>query len=118
MIACLVDKGLLKYEEKIASYWPEFAQNGKENVKLEDVLRHESGLANFNAHVHKNEHLLRENIKKNAIGRVIEKCALSFPKLPLDSVQTKREYHAATRGFILNEVVRRVDPKQRYVSIF
>jgi len=24
----------------LSRYWPEFAQNGKENIKIEDVLRH------------------------------------------------------------------------------
>ena len=38
-IACLVDKGHLDYGEKVSKYWPEFAQNGKEEVKVCDVLR-------------------------------------------------------------------------------
>ena len=46
-VATLFDKGLFNYEDTIAKYWPEFAQNGKENVKICDVLRHESGLAYF-----------------------------------------------------------------------
>ena len=118
MIGLLVDKGFLSYEEKVSSYWPEFGKNGKEDITLKDILRHESGLAKFKDQVHKNEDLLRENIKKNSIGNVIEKCVPEFPKSSLDTIETKREYHAATRGFILNEIVRRVDPKQRYVRIF
>ena len=114
VIAMLVDKGLLKYEEKVAHYWPEFAQNGKSDIKLEDVLRHESGLARFNGVVHQPEDILRENIKKNSIGSVIEKCAPVFPNSG-KSTGSNREYHAATRGFILNEIVRRVDPKKRYL---
>ena len=46
-MATLFDKGLFNYEDTIAKYWPEFAQSGKENVKICDVLRHESGLAHF-----------------------------------------------------------------------
>merc|ERR1739844_100464 len=42
-MATLFDKGLFQYEDTIAKYWPEFAQNGKANVKICDVLRHESG---------------------------------------------------------------------------
>ena len=38
-IALLVDKGLLDYGEKISKYWPEFAQNGKEDIRVCDVLR-------------------------------------------------------------------------------
>ena len=108
----LVNKGLLKYEEKISFYWPEFAKNGKGELTLEDVLRHESGLAQFNGHVHKHEDILRENIKNNAMGSVIENCAPVFPSSD-GTKESKREYHAATRGFILNEIIRRVDPQKR-----
>lgn len=44
LIAVMVDQGLLDYNEKVAKYWPEFAQNGKENITVADVMRHESGL--------------------------------------------------------------------------
>jgi CubicO group peptidase (beta-lactamase class C family) len=44
LIAVLRDKGLISYDEKVSTYWPEFAQNGKENVTISDVLRHEAGL--------------------------------------------------------------------------
>jgi CubicO group peptidase (beta-lactamase class C family) len=39
-IACMVDKGVLDYDEKVSKYWPEFAQNGKDQLKLCDVLRY------------------------------------------------------------------------------
>ncbi len=39
LIACQVDRGLLDYDEKVATYWPDFAKNGKEDIKLCDVLR-------------------------------------------------------------------------------
>ena len=113
VVAMLVDKGLLNYEEKVSFYWPEFGKNEKGDLKLEDVLRHESGLARFNGHVHKHEDILRENIKKNSIGSVIENCVPSFPSSSNDCGVSKREYHAATRGFILNEIIRRVDPQKR-----
>jgi CubicO group peptidase (beta-lactamase class C family) len=45
--AMLVDQGLLGFNDKVSKHWPEFAQNGKENIKVCDVLRHESGLAWF-----------------------------------------------------------------------
>ena len=40
-MAVLVDKGLLDYDRTVASYWPEFAQNGKENVTVRTLLNHE-----------------------------------------------------------------------------
>ena len=45
LMAILVDQGLIEYEKPVAEYWPEFAQNGKENITVEEVLRHEAGLA-------------------------------------------------------------------------
>ena len=44
-VAALVDQGIVAYEDKVAKVWPEFAKNGKENVTLQEVLRHEAGLA-------------------------------------------------------------------------
>lgn len=43
----LVDRGLLSYEDKVAMHWPDFAQGGKENITISDVLRHEGGLPYF-----------------------------------------------------------------------
>ncbi len=43
-IAILVERGQLSYDDKIAKFFPEFAQNGKENVTTRDCLTHVSGL--------------------------------------------------------------------------
>ncbi len=39
----LADKGLLDYDQKVSHYWPEFAQNGKENVTVRMLLHHQVG---------------------------------------------------------------------------
>ena len=105
-MACMVDKGVLDYDEKVSKYWPEFARNGKQNIRVCDVLRHEAGLVNFVREIEP-EQLSRKSIKKNEIGKIIED---STPVYPPD---TKRSYHALTRGCILNEIFRRVEPKKR-----
>lgn len=46
-MAALVSKGLLRYDAHITDYWPEFGANGKEGLKIADLMRHEAGLANF-----------------------------------------------------------------------
>lgn len=43
----LVERGLLDLEENVAKYWPEFAANGKENVKVKHILSHTSGLSGW-----------------------------------------------------------------------
>lgn len=112
-VASLVSKGLMHYDAKITQYWPEFGANGKEGVTIADLMRHEAGLANFDTSLDM-EDLFTENIKRNAVGRVIEQHA-SAHGAPDGN---KREYHALTRGWIVNEVFRRVDPAGRTIGEF
>jgi CubicO group peptidase (beta-lactamase class C family) len=38
-------KGYIDYDERVCSYWPEFAQNGKENITVRQLLAHQAGLS-------------------------------------------------------------------------
>ncbi len=112
-VAALVDKGLLNYDARITEYWPEFGANGKEGVTVADLMRHEAGLANFDTSLDMQD-LFRENIKQNAIGRIIEQQSSRYASKD----GNKREYHALTRGWIVNELFRRVDPTGRTIGEF
>ena len=109
-IASLVDKGLLDYRAKIASYWPEFASNGKADLTVADLMRHEAGMAAFDTSLEPAD-LLTENLAQNRVGQIIEKHPLRYPK---DG--RRREYHAITRGWIANELFRRVEPSGRTIG--
>jgi CubicO group peptidase (beta-lactamase class C family) len=37
--------GLLKYDELVTKYWPEFGKHGKDNVTVEMLMSHQAGLA-------------------------------------------------------------------------
>ena len=41
-------RGLFEYDAPIASYWPEFAQNGKGQITVRQLLAHEAGLSSIN----------------------------------------------------------------------
>ncbi len=112
-LASLVSRGLLDYKAKIIDYWPEFGANGKGDLTVAELMRHEGGLAAFNTSLEP-EDLLAENIKKNRVGRVIEGHPQRFRK----GNGSRREYHAITRGWIVNEVFRRVDPQGRTIGEF
>jgi len=96
----LVDRGLLKYESRVSDYWPEFAKNGKGDILVEDVLRHESGLYGF-------VRTLRNDETLKSIGEVIEN---STP------LCRGRVYHAYSRGLILNQICIRCDDRQRTIA--
>ncbi len=112
-MASLVGKGLLDYSAKITDYWPEFGAHGKHELTVADLMRHEAGLASFNTTLEP-AHLLAENIKQNKIGKIIEGQPQTFRK----GEGSAREYHAITRGWIANEVFRRVDPAGRTIGEF
>jgi CubicO group peptidase (beta-lactamase class C family) len=112
-IASLVGKGLIQYSDKITDYWPEFGANGKGELTVAELMRHEAGLPAFNKSVPPDD-LLRENIKQNKVGVLIEEQVQRFR--PGDG--HRREYHAVTRGWIANELFRRVDPAGRTIGEF
>ena len=113
----MVDRGHISYDEKVVKYWQEFGQNGKEHITVADVLRHEAGLSHVKQAISCYD-ALRGNIKDNAIGKMIEKQKPYYPQniVSDNGTTTKREYHAVSRGWILNEIVRRVDPRKRTIG--
>ncbi len=112
-LAMLVDRGLLAYDAKIADHWPEFAANGKGSTTVADLMRHEAGLAAFDASLEPGD-LQPDSIRRNAIGAVIERQRQKFRP----GAENRREYHAMTRGWIANELFRRVEPSGRTMGQF
>src|SRR4030095_2175009 len=46
-VALLVDRGVVRYEDKVAVHWPEFAAAGKAGVTIAQLLSHQAGFAGF-----------------------------------------------------------------------
>lgn len=110
-MASLVGQGLLNYAAKITDYWPEFGHQGKQDLTVAELMRHEAGLAAFDTSLDTQD-LLTENIKKNKVGKVIEEHAQTYRP----NGGSRREYHAVTRGWIINEVFRRIEPAGRTIG--
>ena len=111
VIAILVDRGLLDYEQRISDIWPAFAQCGKKDITVTHLMRHEAGLYLFSQLLEMSE-LTTENITNGKMSSIIEK------EIPRHKPGTERVYHPVTRGLIVNEIVRRVDPKKRTIRQF
>ncbi|CEP13875.1 hypothetical protein [Parasitella parasitica] len=107
VIAQLVDQGLLSYDERISTYWPEFAQNKKENVTLMDLMRHTAGVGALDAP------LSMANVSDPKVfSEILASQPHNFDGQPVHS------YHAITQGWYQNEIIRRVDPQHRTVDDF
>ena len=93
----LADKGELSLYDKVAKFWPEFAQNGKENIEIRHLMAHTSGLSGFDAPM------------THADYEDFEKCAsLLAAQAPWWEPGTASGYHAINQGFPIGEVVRRI----------
>lgn len=94
----LADRGLLDYDEPVATYWPEFAQNGKEAITVRHVLSHSAGLHRFGTIAdHANQLLDWDHVTQ-----ALAAAKPAYP--PGESVG----YHGLTFGFLVGELVRRV----------
>lgn len=51
LILRLMQEGKLQLDEPVATYWPEFARNGKAPITIRQVLNHTSGLSAFHPKV-------------------------------------------------------------------
>ncbi|SEE91933.1 CubicO group peptidase, beta-lactamase class C family [Streptomyces sp. 3213] len=93
----LADRGLLDLDAQVATYWPEFAAAGKENILVRHLLSHRAGLAG-----------LRE---PHSLAQLYD-WELTTQRLaamePWWEPGTRSGYHALTYGFLVGEVVRRV----------
>ncbi len=95
-----VDRGLLDLDEPVAKYWPEFAQNGKENILVRQILSHTSGLAG-----------IEERIPIRTLYDWDKCTSLLAAQKPWWKPGTQSGYHAVTHGYLLGELVRRVTGK-------
>lgn len=93
-----VDAGLVAYDEPVATYWPEFAQNGKERVTVRHVLSHSAGLHRVRSVIESAHHMLDWEHMVEALAK----------EPPAYEPGTKCGYHGFTFGWLAGEIVRRV----------
>jgi CubicO group peptidase (beta-lactamase class C family) len=93
----LADRGELDFDAPVARYWPEFAANGKERVKVSHLMSHSAGLSGF-----------KEKITLEDIYDWDKVTALLAAQAPYWEPGTASGYHALTQGYLVGEVVRRI----------
>lgn len=96
----LVDRGLLDYEEPVASFWPEFAAAGKERITVRELISHRGGLHDIQAVASDAGDLL------DHIG-MEERLAAASPQLP----PGEPAYHAFTFGWLASGLARAITGK-------
>jgi CubicO group peptidase (beta-lactamase class C family) len=51
VIAMAVDRGYFKYTDRVSQYWPEFSAHNKDDITIEDMMRHEGGLSHLSRRI-------------------------------------------------------------------
>jgi CubicO group peptidase (beta-lactamase class C family) len=94
----LADGGELDYDERVATYWPQFAQNGKGDITVRQVLSHSAGLHRFGTITDHGSRILDWEYMTDALARA----------KPAYQPGTAVGYHVVTFGWLVGELVRRI----------
>lgn len=97
----LAERGTLNYETPVSLLWPEFGKHGKEGITIRHVLNHTAGLP-YIPHIP-----LGVGLKE--MGDWDSMCAALADLTPASAPGERFEYHAITYGWLVGEIVRRVD---------
>jgi CubicO group peptidase (beta-lactamase class C family) len=94
----LADQGRVVYDAPVALYWPEFAAHGKESTTVRHALTHMTGIPQ-----------MPDGVTPEMMTDWDAMCAAIAAHAPLWPPGAKPGYHAWTFGWIIGEIIRRVD---------
>jgi CubicO group peptidase (beta-lactamase class C family) len=106
-LAIAHSRGWLDYEERVAHYWPEFAQHGKETITVRQLLAHQAGLF-----------AIDEPVDRADVADLDRLAIILARQKPAWPPGTRQAYHGLTLGFYQGELLRRVDPRHRSLGQF
>jgi CubicO group peptidase (beta-lactamase class C family) len=95
----LVDAGKVDLDAPVVTYWPEFARGGKAGIPVHMLMSHRAGLPAIGKPLPPGFNLT------NWLGM----CEALAEQEPWWEPGTRFGYHTNTYGFLLGEIVRRVD---------
>ena len=116
-MAVAVDRGYCSYDDPVCKAWPEFAQEGKDWITIADVLRHDCGLQTLAVKLSM-EDVENQNDPDGVLSRAFTAQRPWQWKDAPNEGHTPRLYHAVTRGWVLSQILMRVDPRKRTVGQF
>ena len=96
----LAQRGELDLDAPVATYWPEFAAAGKQDIPVRWLLSHRVGLPIFDEPISVEEFLAWEPPVKTLAAQS-----------PVWEPGTTHGYHSGTYGWLVGEVVRRISGK-------
>ncbi|MDG9857678.1 beta-lactamase family protein [Pseudomonas nitroreducens] len=102
----LVGEGRLDLDAPVARYWPEFAQAGKQGITVRQLLCHRAGLP-----------AIREPLAPEALYDWDSMTAALAGETPWWTPGAEHGYAPITYGWLIGEVIRRVDGREPGAAI-
>lgn len=96
----LVDQGDLDVHAPVASYWPEFAANGKERIEVRHLMGHTSGVSGW-----------AQPVEVADLYDWDKSTSMLAAQEPWWEPGTASGYHALNQGHLVGEVIRRISGK-------
>src|SRR5262249_46505592 len=84
-LAVAHSRGWLDYDERVAMYWPEFAQQGKDTITVRQLLAHQTGLFAFD-----------EPVDQTVVADLDRLAIVLARQTPASKPGTRQAYHAIT----------------------
>ena len=100
-------RGWIDYDAPVARYWPEFAQNGKADITVRQLLGHEAGLVFLDRKLS-----IAEQADLDFVREILAR------QRPEWKPGTQHGYHAMTVGLYMQELIRHADPQHRSLGRF
>jgi len=106
----LIDEGRVELDAPVATYWPEFAAGGKDHVTVREAMSYRGGVPGF-----------EPPIPFEALRDWRAMTANLAAQTHWFGGEARLCYHPVTHGFLLGEIIRRVDgrmPSQFFRETF
>src|ERR1700710_3100222 len=106
-VTVAASRGLIDYDAKVADYWRGFAQAGKAEVTVRQLLSHQAGLSALDAPLR-----LADLSDQDTLSAALAAQAPAWPP------GSRHGYHALTLGWYESELIRHTDPAGRTLGQF
>lgn len=107
VMAVAHSRGLFDLDDRVAKHWPEFAQAGKQQVTIRQLLSHQAGLP-----------VVRQRLTPQRLANHDLTAQIIAKQRPQWQPGTRHGYHTLSLGWYQSELIRRVDPQGRSLGQF
>jgi Beta-lactamase class C and other penicillin binding proteins len=97
----LADRGDLDLDAPVATYWPEFGANGKDDISVKALLSHTSGVSGW-----------AQPVAVEDMYDWHKSTAMLAAQAPWWEPGTASGYHALNQGHLVGEIIRRITGRQ------